>query len=188
MGQGEVLTSRSTGRRRHAAPPPVNSNVMRLKVHMEIPESMKEELGAWNNGKGIDLYSWVVCSGNFSLGVGYLELFWPEFVEFEGYVLRKDFSIEHLRCFQSQDRATKESTEWVMNHIHLDGLQHGGCEDISKDKLVFIGRRLQEMYEAKLKLQFPERTFVVEFYVPEDEELLDEYQLSFYQSEVVANA
>lgn len=51
---------------------------------MDIPESMRSELGAWNNGGGIDLEGWVGCEGSFALAVGYLTLFWPEFVEFEG--------------------------------------------------------------------------------------------------------
>ena len=42
---------------------------------MKLPKSMKEELGAWNNGKGIDLDSWISCSGNFSLAVGYASIF-----------------------------------------------------------------------------------------------------------------
>jgi hypothetical protein len=54
---------------------------------MEIPESMKSELAAWNNGAGIDLESWTGCEGRFALAVGYAAIFWPEFVEFEGYTV-----------------------------------------------------------------------------------------------------
>ena len=57
---------------------------------------MKTELAAWNNGQGIDLESWIACVGSFSLAVGYLSIFCPEFVEFEGYILRKDFL--KIRC------------------------------------------------------------------------------------------
>ena len=66
---------------------------------MKIPESMRDELSAWNNGAGIDLPSWVGCQGNFSLAVGYATIFWPEFVEFEGYILRQGFSERSLRGF-----------------------------------------------------------------------------------------
>lgn len=148
---------------------------------MEIPESMKEELSAWNNGKGIDLASWVGCSGKFSLAVGYMAIFWPDLVEFEGYILRKGFSEKNLRGFESRKGASQKSTEWVMNHFHLEGLQHVGCEDISKDKLTLLGNGLREIYEAKLKWQFPDRPCVVEFHIPEDEERLGDYQLSFWQ-------
>ena len=53
---------------------------------MNIPESMSEELQAWNNGKGIDLESWVGCSGSFSLAVDYTTIFCPNFIEFEDYI------------------------------------------------------------------------------------------------------
>jgi hypothetical protein len=56
---------------------------------MDIPESMRSELAAWNNGKGIDLQSWVGCEARFALAVGYASIFWPEFVEFDGYILPK---------------------------------------------------------------------------------------------------
>ena len=44
---------------------------------------MLAELSAWNDGKGIDLESWVSSSGNFRLAVGYSTVFWPRFMLFE---------------------------------------------------------------------------------------------------------
>jgi hypothetical protein len=41
--------------------------------------------------------------------------------------------------------------EWLMNHLHFDGIQHIGCPDISKDKLAMLGKVLKEIYEAKLQ-------------------------------------
>ena len=41
---------------------------------------MLPELAEWNNGKGIDLKSWIGCSGNFRLAIGYSAIFWPRFV------------------------------------------------------------------------------------------------------------
>ncbi|MBL4884467.1 MAG: hypothetical protein JKY95_08020 [Planctomycetaceae bacterium] len=150
---------------------------------MNIPESMKTELSAWNDGKGIDLESWVGCAGNFSLAVGYSSIFWPEFVEFDGLLLRKGFSENSLREWRSQPGCTRKSIQWVMNHLHIADIQHYGCDDISKDKIKILGRVLKEIYEAKLKQQFPEQPCVVEFYEPEDEDDLLEYQLSFWQAE-----
>jgi hypothetical protein len=55
------------------------------------------ELPDWNNGKGIDVESWIDCTGNFQLAVGYSTLFWPRFVEFEDCVLREGFSVDSYR-------------------------------------------------------------------------------------------
>ena len=40
----------------------------------------------WNNGLGIDLESWIGCTGGFEQAIGYGELFWPEFLEMDGCV------------------------------------------------------------------------------------------------------
>jgi hypothetical protein len=134
---------------------------------METPESMKAELAAWNNGAGIDIESWVGCEGNFSLAVGYTSVFWPEFVAFDGYILRKGFSEASLRGFERQ--RDRKSVEWVMNHLHIADIQYYGCKDASKDKLLLLGNVLKEIYEAKLLWQLPDCPCIVEFYKPKDE-------------------
>ncbi len=149
---------------------------------MNIPKSMLAELTSWNNGAGIDLEMWVGCEGRFSLAVGYITIFWPEFVEFEGYILQAGFSESALRDFAKQEGCTRKSVEWLNNHLHLADIQHRGCEDISSDKLFALGSVLKEIYSAKLRWQFPESPCIVELYVPEDPENLGEYQLSFWQS------
>ena len=146
---------------------------------MNIPKSMKAELTAWNNGKGIDLETWVACEGNFSLAVGYATIFWPTFMEVDDYILRTGDSITDLKGFECQKGATKKSTEWVINHLHIADIQHLECEDISADKLVLLGTLLKEIYEAKLATQFPDKPCIVEFYQPDDREDLAEYQISF---------
>lgn len=147
---------------------------------MEVPESMRSDLAAWNDGKGIDLETWVGCMGSFSLAVGYASIFWPEFVEFEGYVLRKNFREESLREFEKMNGPDRAATESVMNHLHIVDIQHLGCADISRDKLQTLGNVLKEIYLMKLCCEFPERNFSVEFYIPEDQELLIDYQISFW--------
>ncbi|MER8479545.1 hypothetical protein [Mesorhizobium sp. M1163] len=149
---------------------------------MDVPASMKAELAAWNNGTGIDLQSWVGCEGRFALAVGYSTVFWPEFVTFERYVLMEGFSEEGLRSFERHPNATRQSVEAVMNHLHIADIHALGIADISRDKLVFLGSVLKEIYEAKLQWRFPDRRFVVEFFDPEPKDLED-YQLSFWQAD-----
>ncbi len=148
---------------------------------MKIPDSMKAELLAWNNSDGIDLESWVGCQGSFSLAVGYASVFWPEFVEFEGYILREGFSETSLRGFEKQEGASRKSVEWLMNHLHIADVQYYGCKDASKDKIFLLGNVLKEIYQAKLQWQFPDSPCVVEFHIPEDPQDLMEYQISFWQ-------
>lgn len=152
---------------------------------MKIPDSMKEELQAWNNGDGIDLESWTGCSGNFSLAVGYSALFCPQFIEFEDYILQtdevNDGLISSIRGFESQEGSSLKSVEWVINHLHIFDVQYSGCEDISSDKLIVIGDALKEIYEAMLAYKFPNKPCEVEFYIPENKEDYEDYQISFWQ-------
>lgn len=148
---------------------------------MKIPESMRCELQSWNGGEGINLESWVGCEGNYSLAIGYLEIFWPEFLEFEGYVLRKNFSEESLRSFELSLGGNRSAVEAVMNHLHISSLHYYGCADLTKDKVVILGQSLSEIYASKLKWQFPSRDFKIEFYTPENEDNLEEYQITFWQ-------
>jgi hypothetical protein len=148
---------------------------------IQPPASMIAELSAWNNGNGISLEEWTECSGNFKLAVGYAALFWPKFVLFEDYIFRENFTTDTVRGFEKQNNGNKQRVEWIINHLHLDSIQHHGCKDISEDKIVLIGRVLKEIWEAKLLWQFPDRPCQVEFYEPEDKKNLVEYQLSFWQ-------
>jgi len=152
---------------------------------MNIPESMKKELGAWNNGKGIDMDSWISCEGNYSLAVGYTTIFCPNFIEYEDYIfsteqITNDF-IQRIREFENQEGSTPKSVEWVLNHIHISDLHHNGCKDLTADKIIILGNALKNIYEARLNYIYPNKPCVVEFYQPDNTSLIDDYQLSFWQ-------
>jgi hypothetical protein len=150
---------------------------------MDTPESMRDELGEWNNGAGIDLESWVSCEGRYSLAIGYATLFWPEFEEIDGYVLRKGASAKSIQGFEEQDGSTRKSVEAVQNHIHLADIQYRDCPDCTPDKLIILGHVLKEIFEAKLHWQFPDRPCTVEFIIPENTDDLDGFQITFWQNE-----
>ena len=150
-------------------------------MKIETPDSMAAELAAWNNGQGIDLRSWVSCTGSFSLAVAYAAVLWPRFVEYEGYVLREGFSVDALHGFEAQTPGQRRVVETVMNHFHMADLQHFGCPDLSRDKITFLGNTLKEIHEVKLRHDFPGRSFEVSLWTPDDPEALVEYELSFWQ-------
>jgi hypothetical protein len=148
---------------------------------MEPPESMRAELRAWNNGKGIDLESWIGCEGGFRFAVGYTAVFWPRFERRGPYILREGTPDEIIRGFEQQDNSSHASVEAVLNHLHLKDIQHAFCEDVSSDKLIFLGHVLKEIYEAKLAWQYPDSPCEVNLYFPDDREDLWEYQITFWQ-------
>lgn len=148
---------------------------------MKIPDSMKTELGQWNNGRGIDLEDWIGCMGNFALATGYISLFWPRFVEFEGYILREGFSLKSLRAWEASEGSNRMSIEWVMNHLHISDIHYNDNEHLAEDKVIVLGEALEEIYRAKLASQFPDSPCRVEFHRPEPDGNIEDYQISFWQ-------
>ena len=138
------------------------------------------EMRDWNNGTGIDIHTWVGCTGNFKLAVGYSTIFWPEFVEFNGYVLRAGFSETSLKGFERQCGGDRKSVEGVMNHLHIADI-HCGSDDVTPDRVVYLGKVLREIYQAKLLWQFPQKRFEVD-YVETTEDDLIQYQITFFQN------
>ncbi|UPG96078.1 hypothetical protein [Luteibacter aegosomatissinici] len=149
---------------------------------MDIPSSMAAELQAWNGGEGIDLAAWIGCEGRFSLAVGYLTVFWPDFDLLDDHIVRARTTLDSLRGFQLRQGSTRQSVETVLNHLHLTDIQHLGCPDASADKLLALGTKLKEIYEAKLAWQFPDRPCIVSLLIPEDQSDLNAYQLTFWQA------
>ena len=148
---------------------------------MEIPESMRDELGTWNNGAGIELEAWIGCEGRFALAVGYASIFWPMFGLRGDYILRQGVPESAVLDFENQEGSTLLSVEATLNHLHLANIHYHGCLDGSADKLVALGSKLREIYEAKLQWQFPERPCIVKLFLPDDPNALEKHELSFWQ-------
>ena len=141
------------------------------------------ELNEWNNDKGIAVESWIGCVGDFQKAIGYSTLFWPDFVEVEGCIVREGVSRENVIEWTEKHIDNPCRAEETINHLHLDSLHHKGCEDISSERLSYLGRILKDIYACKLKRDFPNKTFVVKFYEPADKQDFANYILTFYQAE-----
>ena len=48
------------------------------------------------------------------------------------------------------------------------------------EQILYIGRKLKEMWKAKLNRDFPNRNITVRFYEEDSDNLLD-YNITFYQ-------
>ena len=95
------------------------------------------EMRDWNSGAGIDVGSWIGCSGDFRLAIGHGALFCSRFVEREGYVLRERDSLESLRRFEVCCKGNRAAVESVMNHLQIADLPHFVREDITRERLVY---------------------------------------------------
>ena len=140
------------------------------------------ELKKWNNGRGIDVESWIGCEGDFKKAIGYSTIFWPTFIEIEGCIVRERVRKENVLQWITHCKGDTKSVEATVNHIHLEDLHHQDCADISPERLAYLGRVLKEIYECKLNRDYPNRKFEVIYEEPEVKENLSDYILTFYQT------
>ena len=137
------------------------------------------ELPNWNDGAGIEPQAWIECVGNYELVTGYSLIFWPRFVQFEGYVLRHGFSVQSLRGFEEATKGNRSAIERVMNQVPVASI-HCHVEP-TEAQLRYLGRTLKQIWEVKLRDDFPNLRFRVEF---NDEPgfIEDEYEVTFWQT------
>jgi hypothetical protein len=141
--------------------------------------SLVPETKAWQNGESVSLEGWIYALGSFEQLIAYGELFWPDFVEHDGCILRRGFTEEAYRGFLEQTGGNKQAVEAVMNHVHVVDLIHGPVDGPSEEQLVYVGRLLREMWEEKLTREFPDRKFIVHF--EEEGDSVYDFVVNFHQ-------
>ncbi len=127
------------------------------------------ELPDWNEGRGIEIMGWLGCMGGFDVAIGYTELFWPHFTAYNGCVFRttelREAAFQPLLNHTGGDTAQAES---IINEVKLYDLHTGAVNGESRpeptiEQLLYLGERLCEMWQAKLRRDFPERQVVARF-------------------------
>lgn len=137
------------------------------------------ELENWNNGDGINVESWIQCVGDYEHAIGYAELFWPTFEIYDGCVFSAGFDKTTYEAWMKSTEGNKTSVQVVMNHLHILDLFPNVETDPSGKQVVHLGRKLKEIWEAKLRLDFPDYNIVVSFPEEEYDDLLD-YEITFF--------
>lgn len=138
------------------------------------------ELAAWNDGRGVSARDWIGMSGTYELAVGYSLVFWPRFIAFEGYVFREDaFNAENVRGFERATNGDRQAVEAVVNHIHIADIH---CNlDVTEAQIHYLMKTLKQIWELKLKADFPDRRFIVHAVEEPGLDLID-YELTFWQA------
>jgi hypothetical protein len=154
-------------------------NEKRNNLHLGYElEKLVPELSKWNDGRGIDIVSWINGIGSFEHGIAYGRLFWQDFVEYDDCVLFADFDESSYLGFMQQTAGNKVAVEKVMNHYHISDIFPN--QEPTTDQIIYFGRLLKEIWQAKLKCDFPSRNVIVEFYEKECD-CISDYQITFFQ-------
>lgn len=140
------------------------------------------ELSVWNNGDGIDAVGWLYTFATSDVAVAYSELFWPRFVVFEGYVLRDTFNLDTLRSWERAENSSRALVEIYTNLLdvgELFTLNNQDWSPIVNLRAVHIGKVLAQIYELKLRADFPDRKFEISFRDRSEDD--GEVSISFWQ-------
>jgi hypothetical protein len=135
----------------------------------------------WNNGKGVDIDSWIQCMANHKILIGCARILWPSFVEHDGCIFLGDSVNEtNYQAFLKQADGNKQRVEAVMNHQHVVHLF--ATELPTRELVLYIGRLMKQVWQVKLAHDFPGRNITVSFPQEDDLELLD-YEITFFQEQ-----
>ena len=119
------------------------------------------ELARWNEGNGIQPDAWISIEGRADHALGYCTFLWPEFLEFEDYVLRAPLDVERLRGWECNGDLSRQEIETAMNAYLFDGLfpQDTTEEALKNAQSERLATIMAEMLAAKLARDFPQRRF-----------------------------
>lgn len=148
------------------------------------------ETQLWNEGNGIDLESWIGFRGNMELAIGFGELFWPDYLEVNGCIFRASDVDEqdaewYERTLRSLD-GDETRLEKLRNHLHIWDLFPRDATEPPPTRIqcLYLARLLREMWEAKLRREFPDRDIQV---IVNDQDEEGDFQITFFQNRKPAN-
>ena len=126
-------------------------------------EEMIPELTTHLDGKPVDLELWLARIGRYDHAVAYASLIWPQFTEHEGCVFLGPEVPSTYQEWKAKYADNTQAIERMLNHQHILDMFPSSPEP-NQALVLFLGKLLQETWAAKLAGEFPDRSFVVEFF------------------------
>ena len=119
------------------------------------------DLQRWNAGAGISPDDWIYIEGRADHALGFCSLFWPDFVQFEGYILRAPLDVERLRGWECDGNYSRQQIETAMNAFFFEYMfpDDNTEPDLKGAQLTRLANIMSDMLVAKLKREFPDRDF-----------------------------
>jgi hypothetical protein len=114
------------------------------------------------DGKPVSIDVWLGGIGRYDHAIGYAGLFWPSFVEVEGCVFFGSEKPASFEGFWKQTGGNRKDVETVINHRHICDL-FMQAPTANAAQALWLGRKLKEMWAAKLQRDFPHKRFTVFF-------------------------
>lgn len=126
------------------------------------------ELANLNREDAASLRAWLASLKGRERDSAYYAVCWPEFQMHDGGVFFAGISAESYRVWLHALKGNKTAVQTVMNHRHLLELFPEVADALTEAQLMSIGRKLQTLWQAKLKQDFPTLDVAVIFFEPKD--------------------
>ncbi|THF67964.1 hypothetical protein E7T06_18610 [Deinococcus sp. Arct2-2] len=126
--------------------PPIQ-HLPRLKVQQEL----------W--GEQFDLSEYLNKKGNRDLAVAFASLFWPQFIEVDGCILRaENYDPVSFQNWMKSTEGNRSQVESVLNHLHVYDLFQDDLEH-PLEVYEYLAQILHRTWQAALTEQFPDKKF-----------------------------
>lgn len=110
------------------------------------------------------LSNYVETRGSFELAVAFVNLFWPEFVERRGCIIRAvGFNEKNFEEWWATANGDRAIIERALNHLHVADIVPSDRAEVEDDVLRYLGQQISEMWRSRVAQLFPDRTFDVWF-------------------------
>ena len=130
---------------------------------------------------------WAFYESNLQIALGFSDLFWPPFIQYDGMVFRGSAEnaisaegAKNIADWMTRFEGKRYEVERMLNHEHLIDLFRERNRDASASQIDYLAKVLHDAWAAKLKLDFPQMTFKVDLELSEPKEIGDWF-ITFYQ-------
>lgn len=125
--------------------------------------SLLPDLASWNDGKSIAPDEWAYITSASDQALGYIAIFWPDFVEVEGMILRASSNVEEkakarLSAGEPQVLIEQHLNFWDFGTMFSHGEDESDLLDKRREQLCYV---MSEMLSVKLTRDYPDRTFKI---------------------------
>jgi hypothetical protein len=135
--------------------------------------------------KGFHTLDYVAAFGSPEDALMYVALFWPELVEFEGMILRRELledaeDVERIHCGLSGFAGSLSRTELAFNTIEVPGMIFSRSASFSSEEIdAMLAGAIAELWRCRLQVAYPDYRFCVVLTPPGSS--AEEHSVGFYR-------
>jgi hypothetical protein len=108
------------------------------------------------------LRNYIESRGSYELAVAFADLFWPDFQEIRGCIIRMSgFRQDNFDAWWERTRGDTLQIESVLNLLHIGELVPSDVSDLDDSVLAYLGHTIVDMWRCRLATLFPDRAMVV---------------------------